>query len=303
MFVKQRQTSQGENVTVNGWFQPPIDLRDYNDRHDRIKNIAWIFNVGRDKAVLLEATEDDLPKIVDLRSKFPPIRNQGNLGSCVAFGTIAVFEYHALKVFEKYTKLSELAHYKNMRFLMQVTGDTGSYVRIGMGAAKALGIPPNKYWVYDTRYFDNDIPASVQMLGRNYEGITYLRHDAGTNTPPACAVLSAKKYLASGLPFVFAFYGFQSFDDDGKVPLPGPNEYAEWGHCVAAVGYDDTIVIPTGDGKSTTRGAFIFRNSWGKNWGIKGYGYLPYEYFLRQYAMDMWTVIDAKWLDSGLYGF
>jgi C1A family cysteine protease len=296
MYVKQRKTRQGQDVTVNGWFAPGPDLRDYNDRHPAIVEVNERLGIKAIRA-------DELPVIIDLRAKMPPIRNQGNLGSCVAFGIVSCLEYHALKIQEKYVRLSERALYKSMRFLLGLNGDSGGYVRAGMGAAKALGIPPSKYWPYDTSRFDDDIPAMVQNVGENFSGITYFRHDGGTNTPPECALASAHKYLANGMPFVFAFYGFDSFDDGGKIPLPGPGESAQWGHCVAGVGYDDEIVIPTGDGKSTTQGAIIFRNSWGSGWGIGGYGYLPYEYFLRRYARDMWTVIDAAWLDTGLYGF
>jgi len=304
MFVKQINLSSGEKATVGGWFQPPIDLNDYSDRHEKVRRVLNRGN-GAVETFLTKASEGDLPGIIDLRSKFPPIRNQGQLGSCVAFGVASLFEYHALKTQGKYTPLSERALYKSMRFLMQLRGDSGGYVRAGMGAAKALGIPPDRYWPYDVARFDDEIPAIVQNIGENFSGITYLRHDAGANTPPVCALLSAKKYLAAGFPFVFGVYGFQSFDsgEKGKIPLPGPTESAQWGHCVAGVGYDDQIVISTGDGKATTQGAIIFRNSWGSSWGLKGYGYLPYEYFLRQYATDMWTVIDATWLDSGLYGF
>lgn len=297
MFVKKRQTTRGEMVTVNGWFPPLPDLRDYNDRHEKI--VALFHNSNTDFYLALE---DDLPDKVDLRNDFPPIRDQGALGSCVAFGIIATFEYHSIKTNGQYIRLSERSLYKNMRFLLQLSGDSGGYVRAGMGAAKAIGIAPAKYWPYNIFDFDETIPAEVQMLSRNYEGISYLRHDGGLNTPPICALISAKKYLAAGFPFAFAFYGFDSFNDNGWIPLPSPGESAQWGHCVTAVGYDDNAEI-LGSGGTLSRGAIMFRNSWSKNWGIKGYGYLPYDYFLRQYALDMWTLLSAEWLDSGLYGF
>lgn len=41
------------------------------------------------------------------------------------------------------------------------------------------------------------------------------------------------------------------------------------GHAVLLVGYDD---------RAGGLGAFIFRNSWGDQWGESGYGTLPYRY-------------------------
>ncbi len=34
-------------------------------------------------------------------------------------------------------------------------------------------------------------------------------------------------------------------------------------------------------------------------WGDKGYGWLPYEYVLKELAEDWWTLIDSKWVDTG----
>jgi C1A family cysteine protease len=90
--------------------------------------------------------------------------------------------------------------------------------------------------------------------------------------------------LADGYPFVFGFTVYDSFESSkvartGIVPMPHSREKVAGGHCVVAVGYEDAKRV------------FIIRNSWGKEWGMKGYCTMPYEYLLNaQLASDFWTI-------------
>ena len=63
------------------------------------------------------------------------------------------------------------------------------------------------------------------------------------------------------------------------MPIPNQGEELLGGHAVALVGFDDN------------RSVFIVRNSWGEEWGDKGYFYMPYEFILNpQFASDFWTI-------------
>jgi C1A family cysteine protease len=87
------------------------------------------------------------------------------------------------------------------------------------------------------------------------------------------------------------------------MPFPTPADKVVGGHAVVVAGYNDTIKIKnTGAGAAETTGALLIRNSWGTGWGDGGYGWLPYEYVLRGLAVDWWTLISAKWVDTGKFG-
>ena len=90
--------------------------------------------------------------------------------------------------------------------------------------------------------------------------------------------------LAEGYPFVFGFTVYESFESPavaktGRLNLPKPSEKSLGGHAVMAAGYDD----------ATKR--FLIRNSWGTDWGMKGYFTIPYAYLdNRNLSDDFWTI-------------
>jgi len=65
----------------------------------------------------------------------------------------------------------------------------------------------------------------------------------------------------------------------GRIPMPGPRDRMEGGHCQWIV---------AGDPKTRE---FKIQNSWGVSYGDKGYNYLPFEYFDRGWADDAWACL------------
>ena len=63
------------------------------------------------------------------------------------------------------------------------------------------------------------------------------------------------------------------------MPIPSKNEKMLGGHAVMAAGFDESKKI------------FIIRNSWGENWGDKGYFSMPYDYIKNQdLCSDFWVL-------------
>jgi hypothetical protein len=93
-----------------------------------------------------------------------------------------------------------------------------------------------------------------------------------------------KSVLAAGGAFCCGFDVFKSWYDKSftsyTVTLPLPGEERFDGHCVEIVGYDDV------------EKRFKFKNSWGREWGEGGYGFLPYSYIPFMYDAVIITAME-----------
>lgn len=298
----------GQNFSVGtGWLPPVYDRRDYTEAHPDVAPLVERLKVPKGEARALAAA---LPPQVDLRPYFSPVEDQQQLGSCTANAAVGVVEYYENRAFKKYLNGSRLFVYKNTRNLMGVTGDTGAWLRNAMGALALCGVPDERYWPYTDADpdFDRDPSSFVYSIANNFEALKYFCHDPlGKNVPYPDVLTSVKKYLVAGIPSMFGFWGYaSSFSSDvvGAFPMPGPNEPVEWGHAVAAAGYDDNLEIKnTQHPDVVTKGALLIRNSWGASWGNAGYGWIPYQYVLSNLAMDFWSLIRLAWVDSPQFHF
>ena len=298
-----------------GWLAPQPDLRDYTPLSKQVTNFnkkLGLPSLSSLKQARSEATKSLLQSKsgtagqIDLREWCSPIENQLELGACTAHAAAGIVEYFEKRAFGKHIDASRLFLYKTTRNLMQVSGDTGAWLRETMGALVLCGVPDEKYWPYKIKNFDNEPSGFVYALAENYSTVKFFCHDSqGSDTPAPEVLTSVKSYLSAGIPAMFGFWGFQSFEDSdqpGDIPYPCKGENALWGHAVMAVGYDDDRKITNLKCKTETKGALLIRNSWGKGWGDNGYGWLPYEYVLNGLALDFWSVLDMKWIDTGNFG-
>jgi len=303
-----------EGPVGTGWLPPRPDLRDYTEDSPMIKPMLAKLGLSSGNEEKVTAVKGKASAglkqkpatSVDLRQWCSPIENQQSIGSCTAQAAIGIVEYFEKRAYNRHIDGSRMFLYKVTRNLMQTTGDTGAWLRNVMGALALCGVPDEKYWPYKIEDFDKEPDAFIYSVADNYEAIKYFCHDPqGANIPTTKVLESVKKYLEAGIPSMFGFWGFSSFDNadvKGGIPYPSPNESAEWGHAIVAVGYDDKIKIKNLKSGYVSTGALLIRNSWGTSWGDKGYGWLPYDYVYNDLATDFWSLLEMGWVDSRQFG-
>lgn len=283
-------------IVGTGWLPPMVDPRDYTDQAAEIKKLTGKLKIELPKAP---------PTAVDLSGYCSPVEDQGQLGSCSAHAAMGIVEYYERRAFHKHIDGSRLFVYKTTRDFMGVTGDTGAWLRNVMGALVTCGVPDERYWPYKIADFDKEPPSFVYAVADNFEALRYFSHDPLAHAVPRPQVLSSvKTYIAAGIPSMFGFWGYDSFgsgDAPGNIPMPGPNEPIRWGHAVVAIGYDDAKKITNRQTNQTTTGALKFRNSWRASWGQAGYGWMPYDYVLSNRALDFWSLLSMKYVDTDIF--
>ena len=217
-----------------------------------------------------------LPAAVDLRPECPPVYDQGQLGSCTGNGIAGAIEFDQKKQGTTEYTPSRLFIYYNERVIEgTVNQDAGAQIRDGIKAVVKLGAPPEDDWPYNITEFAKKPPVQAYTDAKKDVVASYARVAQDVTQMRGC--------LAAGFPFVFGFTVYDSFESQevaqtGIVPMPSPGESVLGGHCVVAVGYDDS------------QRHFIIRNSWGTGWGQQGYCFMPYELMSRQLANDFWTI-------------
>lgn len=262
--------------------------RSHSDKRRRSKSskgFGWIPDLPDHRDFLYAAPVAmlrALPPRVDLRRPCPPIYDQGELGSCTANAIGGAIEFDQMKQGLPQVFIpSRLFIYYNERAIEgTISSDSGAMIRDGIKTVANQGACPEPMWPYVISKFKTHPSTACYTEAAKHTAVLYQRLIQTLAQMKGC--------LASGYPFVFGFTVYESFETTqvartGHAPMPTSRERVLGGHAVCAVGYEDT------------KRWFICRNSWGTNWGRRGYFTIPYSYVIDQdLAADFWTIRVVK---------
>ncbi len=273
---------------------------------------GWTFSVGKNPATAYSLDElcgvvipdgwekmapfdpcivkADLPEKFDWREEtgLPPVRNQGQCGSCWAFGTVGPLECNIKIKDGDVVDLSE-------QWLVSCNRDGGScgggwyafdYFQWKTDNYGDSGAVLEQYFPYAAADLPCDGPYPHDYFIRSW---AYIGEENGI--PSIEAMKQA--IIAHGPIAVLICVGpaFQAYTGG----IFNTYEHVAINHAVVLVGWDDT---------QGTEGVWILRNSWGDGWGEGGYMLIQYGFSMVGYSACYVDYVRAKKmaiLDNDIY--
>lgn len=219
-----------------------------------------------------------LPAAVDLRPWMTPIEDQGALGSCTSNALAGAVEYLVRRSRGETIDVSRLFVYYHQRLWDgSVREDVGASVADGIRVLHRLGAPIERAWPYQRDLFAVQPPEAIYAAAERQQISDWWSLEVDADALRGC--------LARGFPVVFGTRVTESFmrpRSDGVIAMPSASDRddARHGrHALLLVGYDDA------------RRVFVVRNSWGDDWGDRGYCYMPYAYVCeRRWTRSCWAI-------------
>jgi C1A family cysteine protease len=266
-----------------GWQKSLPDFRDYSLESPEVRALM-------DRLRPIPSSPDAVTESESLVAYFPEIDDQKQINSSPAHACVDLVQYFDRRALGRTVRLSKLFVYQATQRLLGALGNNGMDLRSTLKAIVSFGIPYEQHWPYDQEKINEEPAAFLYAFADRFRSIQYIRLD-GRNRTGQETLATVKSLLDAGFPSVFGFSVPASISRDGDIPYRPTFDTIQGGQAVVAVGYDDQRL-------SSTKGALQIRNSWGRDWGDEGYGWLPYAYVEEQLAADFWTIISDEWLDS-----
>lgn len=262
-----------------------IQRKDHTESYKRLTNEGFVFegNTYRLQGDVVEQDLEDeyipmqtIPPSIDLRANFTLIKDQGNMGACSAFATVAIFEAILKKNNQPDIDLSEQFVYYNAR-----RNETGTKTDSGCSLYSVIQTMTKKGVC-----LENFFPYNPDNIGQEPPKEAY---DDAENRKVVKAkavrkeLHDIKSAVYEGYPVAVSLKIFDSFNPSkGFIPMPSDEEISDGksgNHAMVICGYNDEARF------------FVVRNSWGSKFGVKGYCYIPYAYIESQELLNAACII------------
>lgn len=223
---------------------------------------------------------DSLPDAVSLEKFFPPIGNQGNYGTCVAWSTGYNLKT-ALNAIENNWTPEQLANPANQTspkdLWMGVPSDKKAMYCEGTTFEPVFNVLMTKGVSNMAKVpYSNMGTCNGSFMGDTINKIDSFNHVVSDGGLPS--VKQIKAYIRDTVPLVFAAEvgdAFESWCSNGVFSSSDNGE--KGGHAMVISGYDDS------------KHAFRVRNSWGIMWGDNGSAWVDYDFFMNDFCMEVFV--------------
>ena len=227
----------------------------------------------------------NLPSVVDLTDKFPPIGDQGSYGTCVSW-TLAYNIKTAVDGMDRGLSASDLAREANQfspkdLFVAIPDNEKGPNCN-GTNFSNALNVLQNRgVATMQTVPYSNlgdCSQAGLQQSWTNEAGQHRIKYWRKIDA----SVQSIKQNLANNIPVILGAKladNFMTWNSDNVLSSSttttnvGQHAY----HAMVIAGYDD--------GKGPN-GAFRVINSWSERWGDRGFIWIDYNYLIDEFCIS-----------------
>jgi C1A family cysteine protease/fibronectin type 3 domain-containing protein len=225
-----------------------------------------------------------LPSRFDISEQMPPVGNQGQQSSCVAWSVA-----YATKSYQEFIERKEQKNWSYLKdgkpnpstlfspsfIYNQINGgkDNGSVIENALALVVNKGAVSLEEMPYNPKDFLT-MPTKLQLeRATKFKAQSFLRVKA-TELNEIKNQISNGRPVITGIPVSEGFYNLKK---DEVYNTPRGTNFG--GHAIVLVGYDDSLQ------------AFKIQNSWGIGWGDKGFGYIGYRFFMKN-AYSGYVLVD-----------
>lgn len=260
-----------ENQNYSFGWKP--DLPDIHDKFYQFDKIE--FTPDTDTETDSDSETENSFKIdrVDLRDQFPSVYDQASLHCSVPCSILSVYRFFTKKSNPEEEYIPSRIHLHQLTSLID-SNDKSLSIKNALHILEKVGtvsediIGYGEYPDQDERFIGIETKVPKMIKFRKVEQTKE----------------QFKRALDAGYPIIFGMSLYSSSLTDGarktgEIKIPTKSDQVVGGISMVLVGYDNQ------------RKQWIVRNNWGKGWGDKGYGYIPYNYLTNpQLANSFWVI-------------